>query len=174
MHRLVFFLLVTIFIGCGSGKPKFEILSGPDGTKEFGEMPLDAATLGGSTLTSSEFPNLKWVFHANGTHEMTNGGESLPTALNDLLEPNREKKETTAKGRWKIELKPIESAPYKMNNMWYSIAKTNGNVQLSSYDFYVYPYHSSATYVHFCRWPTGQATPDKPTRMFKILKSPVD
>lgn len=128
MLRLVFILMVPIAFGCGSSKPKFEILSGPDGTKEFGEMPLDAGTLGGSTLTSSEFPNLKWVFHVNGTHEMTNGGEPLPVALNDLLESFRDKTETSAKGRWKIELKPIESAPFKMNNMWYSIVKMNGNV----------------------------------------------
>ena len=161
-----------IFIGCGSSQPNFTMLAGPDGAKEFGTMPLDPATLGGSTLTSSEFPNLKWVFHADGTHEMTNGGDPLPATLSDLLEPNRDKKETSAKGRWTIELKPIESAPFKMNNMWYSIAKMNGNVQISSFGIYVYPYHSSESYVHFCRWPTGQATSDMPTRMFKITKLP--
>jgi hypothetical protein len=153
--------------GLCSGSPEsspLAMLAGPDGQRRFREWPLDAATLRGATLTAAEFPHLKWSFAADGTHALTNGGDSLPDGLKDLIEVADYRRARTASGTWSVAEPPATG----IRELTVRFTHADGKIPHVGFGVIVFPYHSSPAYVHFCRDTLGQGGLAGPVRMFKI------
>ena len=152
--------------GCSpsSSSSPLAVLTGPDGQRRFREWPLDAATLHGATLTSAEFPQLKWAFAADGTHALTNGGDPLPDGLKDLIEVADYRRAKLATGTWSVADPPATG----IRELFVRFTHADGKMPRVGCGVVVFPHHSSAGSVHFCRDTLGQGGLAGTVRVFKV------
>jgi len=161
-YRLLLLALPFAFIGgwgcnssgTSSSGPGKAMLTGPEGTRAFREWPLEAATLRGATLTSTEYPNLRWEFAADGTHTLTNGGEPIPAGLKDLIEPPAFLAGKKVTGTWSLK-DTLQGTGNDVRELILGFSAIDGRPAPTHWQAYVYPHHSSARYVHFCRSQNG-------------------
>ena len=148
--------LVVLTTGCNSGgtrafDPGAAVLIGPDGvSRKFLEWPVDMATLKGATLTSPDHSGLTWLFNVDGTHALSNGDQPLPDMFASTIENPTYNKARTVTGRWG--LKDVAGGRRKIG---VTLEAADGVRPPLGDVFWVYPYHWSAEYVHFCGSSTG-------------------
>jgi hypothetical protein len=114
------------------------------------EWPVEAVTLRGATLTSRDYSSLKWVFNADGTHTLSNGDQPLPAAFGDKIKNDTYLKAKSVCGRWSI-----KDMAGNRRQMAVHLETADGKRPPTGGTFWVFPYHSSAQYVHFCASSIG-------------------
>lgn len=166
MGRWVVLGVGLVAAGCAPAPPTspLAVLAGPDGQRRFRDWPLDPDTLRGATLTSAQFPQLRWAFAADGTHALTNGGDPLPDGLKDLVELADYRKARAAAGTWSLSTPPATD----MRELSVRFTHADGKPPRMGCGIIVFPYHSSAGTVHFCRDTLGQGGLAGVVRSFQI------
>src|SRR5262249_48849170 len=107
-------------------------------------------TLRGANLTSDAYANLKWTFNADWTHTVTNGGDSLPAFLEQMIKNPDYSKAKKAEGKWSI-----QDTAGNLRELKVTFEIADGRRPSMGGTAFVYAYHSSPRYIHFCQTSTG-------------------